>query len=78
VKGVIVGGVQPGSPAADAGLQPGDVISRVGQTPVTSPDDLRAAVKRILDSQTGDEKKVALYVLRGGQGNYVVVSVDGK
>jgi serine protease Do len=78
VKGVFIGGVQPGSPAADAGLQPGDIISRVGQTTVNTPEELRNALKRILDAQTGDEKKVALYVNRRGQGNYIVATIPGK
>ena len=36
-RGAVVRGVQPGSPAEQAGLQPGDVIVGVGTHPVTSP-----------------------------------------
>ena len=36
-KGAVVRGVQPGSPAEPAGLQPGDVIVGVGTHAVTSP-----------------------------------------
>ena len=34
--GVIVLGVQPGFPADVAGLQPGDIITRINRKPVTS------------------------------------------
>jgi serine protease Do len=36
VKGVVVQDVKPGSPADDAGIQPGDVIEEVNRKPVTS------------------------------------------
>ena len=36
VHGVVVEAVHPGSPADDAGLQPGDVIQEVNRKPVTS------------------------------------------
>jgi S1-C subfamily serine protease len=41
---VQVGGVVPGSPAEQAGIQPGDVITAVGGRTVTSTADLHAAV----------------------------------
>ena len=75
-KGVVIMAIVDNSPAANAGLQRGDLIVRVGQTPVSTPEELRAAVKRIADSQTAD-KKVALYVTRrGGDSGYVVVSME--
>ncbi len=41
--GVLVIGVQPGFPAAVAGLTPGDIIFRVNQQPLLSLDALKAA-----------------------------------
>ena len=42
--GALVAGVAPSSPAARAGLQPGDVIVSVGNTHVKQPRDLALAV----------------------------------
>ena len=39
--GVIVIGVQPGFPAAVAGLAAGDIITRIDQQPLTTLDDLK-------------------------------------
>ncbi|MBW3624853.1 MAG: Do family serine endopeptidase [Armatimonadetes bacterium] len=77
-QGVVIVGLQPNSPAERAGLQPGDLIRRVGQTPVTTPEEVQAAVKQILSRQTGELKSVALYVSRGEESRYLTVPVrDG-
>jgi membrane-associated protease RseP (regulator of RpoE activity) len=47
VRGAYVGGVNPGSPAEAAGLKAGDVISAVGGTPISSVDELTAALSRL-------------------------------
>jgi S1-C subfamily serine protease len=44
-EGAIVAGVVAGGPADQAGLRPGDVITAVGDEPVTSPEDLLAALR---------------------------------
>lgn len=38
--GVLVGGVDEGSPAAKAGIQTGDVLATIAGSPVTDPEDL--------------------------------------
>ena len=43
--GVVVAEVAAGSPAADAGMQAGDVITKVGDTAVAQPSELAAAVQ---------------------------------
>jgi serine protease Do len=40
-EGALVTQTVPGGPAALAGLKPGDVITRFGDEPVSSPDDLK-------------------------------------
>ncbi|MDQ3815950.1 MAG: PDZ domain-containing protein [Armatimonadota bacterium] len=74
-KGVVITKVNPDSPAENAGLQRGDVIERVGQTPVTTAQDVLAAVKNILGRQTEEEKKVALFVNSRGTKKLVIVTV---
>ena len=42
--GVVVASTTPSSPAADAGLEPGDVIVKVAGQPAASVDDIAAAL----------------------------------
>lgn len=42
--GLVVAGVKDGSPAADAGIQPGDVIVEVNRKPVSTVAELRQAL----------------------------------
>ncbi len=48
VKGVVVSSVRRGSPAAEAGIRPGDVIEQVGREPVTNVAEFR---KRIAEHE---------------------------
>jgi serine protease Do len=49
VRGLLVQNVQPDSRAADAGIQPGDVIVEANRKSVASVDELRAAVRGATD-----------------------------
>jgi serine protease Do len=46
-KGVVVSEIEPASFADDTGFQPGDVVSEVNGTAVTSVDDYRKAVSKL-------------------------------
>ncbi|MFN3304236.1 MAG: S1C family serine protease [Roseateles sp.] len=61
-KGVLIGGVVADAPAAKAGIKPGDVLTRVGPQPVTSPAELLASVAAL---KPGSQAEVA--VQRGGK-----------
>lgn len=39
--GVIIAGIRPGSPAGDAGLQAGDIVTRINGRPIRNADDMR-------------------------------------
>jgi S1-C subfamily serine protease len=59
--GAYVADLTPGAPAADAGLQVGDVVVGVDHTPVTVPEDISAAIE---DRKPGD--RVSIEVQRAG------------
>ena len=46
-RGVLLTSVAPGTPAAHAGLRPGDVVSRIGQHEVRSIEDMSLLLKEI-------------------------------
>src|SRR3954447_5067865 len=50
-RGAGVESLLPGGPAADAGIKPGSVVTADGATPVTSPDSLRAVLRRFEPGQ---------------------------
>lgn len=67
--GVLLSVVEAGSPAARAGLQVGDVVTRAGADLLRSPGDLYRAVLTAPEGQT-----VPLVVVRAGE--TVVLSLD--
>ena len=72
-QGAVIGTVAPGSPAATAGLQPGDVIMREGTRAVRNPFDWNAA---LLDLRVGSPAH--LHVKRGSREFDVDVNVGDR
>src|SRR5262249_27937704 len=67
VTGVVVAQVDPNGPAAEAGVQEGDVIQQVNREPVRRPEDVRA-----LAQKSGD-RPALLLINRKGQTIFVAV-----
>ncbi len=72
VKGAVVAGVTPNSPAALKGLQAGDVIATVGRQPVASPDDV---VREVAKAREANRPSVLLKIVRGTQSRYVALGL---
>ncbi|HXI04663.1 MAG TPA: DegQ family serine endoprotease [Candidatus Saccharimonadales bacterium] len=72
-KGAIVSEVQPGTPAADAGLKQGDVIVGLNGKPVESSLDLRNSI-----AETKPDTKVDLDIIRGEQHESINVTLGER
>ena len=70
VQGVVVTRIEPGSRAADAGIQPKDVITEIDRETVTSPADFRRIVRK---SPPG--KSLLVLLLRRGDPIYLAVQL---
>ena len=70
VRGALVNGVQPDSPAAAAGLKRGDVITRVNGQDVRDGNELRNRVAQALPGT-----KLPLDVVRGGKPQTLTVTI---
>jgi len=69
-KGVLVSSVDDGSPADDAGIQPGDIIRQIDQKPVSNVEQFQQLMKR-----DKHEKSILFLVERGGNRMFLVVKV---
>lgn len=75
MRGSVVRGVEPGSPAEVAGLQPGDVIVSVDRQAVGSPAETVKAIRGALD---GNNRTLALRILRHGTPAFVGVTIGSS
>ncbi|MBO7389557.1 MAG: PDZ domain-containing protein, partial [Oscillospiraceae bacterium] len=66
--GAFVYGVNPGSAAEKAGIEKGDVITKIGETEIKSYSDLTSALK---DYSAGDTASVTVY----RSGDYLELSI---
>jgi serine protease Do len=70
-RGALIADVEQGSPAARAGLRPGDVIVRVGREPIASATDAQRELGKVPSRGTA-----FLRVLRDGQETFVSVTKE--
>jgi S1-C subfamily serine protease len=73
VQGALVQGIAPGSPAAVAGLRPGDLITAVNGTAAADPNDLIAAITAL---KPGD--KITLTVKRGSSSQTLTATLANQ
>jgi serine protease Do len=71
-RGLVVRNVDPDGPAADAGIRAGDIIQEVNRQPVTTREQLRAALER------SGTRPVLLFVTRPGQGTVFLTAHLGQ
>ncbi len=71
-RGVLVLGIKPGSPAAEVGLRPGDVIRRIAEQSVEAP---AAVVKVIAESRAAGRELLPLLIVRDAHQSYVSLRI---
>ena len=71
-EGVLIAGMQQGSPAAKAGITAGQVINMVGQETVKSPDDV---IARVQQAAAEHKPSVLLMLEYNGQQRFVAVKI---
>lgn len=71
--GALVGAITEGSPAAKAGLQQGDIITRIDDTPVDAGETVVGIIR---GHKPGD--KITVHYVRNGQAATVTVPLEEK
>lgn len=71
VSGVLVTRVDPDSDAADKGIEPGDVVVSIGNKPVHSPQEIKAAA----DGAHAQGRKSVLVLVEGSNGGQRFVAL---
>ncbi len=69
-KGVLVEGVEPGSAAADAGIQPGDIVMEIDNQAINTLKEFQTAVDRLKK-----ESFARLLIKRQGRTQYLTLEV---
>ena len=72
-EGALVLSVTPGSPAENAGIRPGDVVTRIGDEEIATSDDLVAAVRT---HEPGEKVRIVLH--RGGEEETVTATLGSR
>jgi serine protease Do len=73
-EGVLVAAVAPGSRAEASGFEPGDVVLRIGNRPVTSAGD---AASQLREARNSRREALPLLVLRDGTTAYLALDLHG-
>jgi serine protease Do len=71
--GVLVTYVEPNSPAAEAGVRPGDSITQVNRKDIA---DLEEYNKCVSDARKGKKNKLLLLITRGKTSQFVVIDLE--
>ena len=72
VQGVVITGIDRGSPAESFGLARGDVLVSINQEPVSDPDEAAQKLRKIANSP---QKNALLLLNRNGTSRYVGVTL---
>ena len=72
-KALIVLSLEPGGPAAQAGVLIGDILLKLGGKPVSDTDDIQTALESHLVGQTVDAA-----LLRGGDSKQIAITVGER
>lgn len=72
-QGALIDEVQAGTPADEAGIEPGDIVIAVDDTPVDGRTGLIAAIR---DRSPGDE--VTIVLLRAGEQHEIAVTLTNR
>lgn len=67
---MVVAEVEPGSPASEAGLQPGDVIRQVNRAPVKDVQDFSQKIEKT----KGQQAAIVLLLQRRGSTLFAAVT----
>ncbi|MBF0310915.1 MAG: DegQ family serine endoprotease [Magnetococcales bacterium] len=73
LKGVVVSGVEPGSPASAAGIEEGDILLEVNATKVTAAREFRQAAGKVAPGET-----ILILVMRSGDPVFVAFKTPVK
>ena len=72
-EGVLVTYVEPASPAAQAGVRPGDVITQVNRKDILNLEDYN---KCLSDARKQKKDKILLLIARGETSQFVVIDLE--
>lgn len=71
--GVVVVGIQPAFPAAEAGVRPGDIITSINRQPIRTIEDMEA----IYEDYRSEPKRVMIEITRNHSVSFVVLRPRG-